>query len=175
LKTCAALDSISPVKTKQFAVIFRARSAYVGTSARITFGMGRNRYIPQGFARLSARGVPVLAIAFSFLLGMIVFLPFPGWQQLVGFISSAIVLAYGRAPLALGALRRQEPDRDVEDANRSIRAKYSRAARAHAHAALGVDVLGDPRDAVMGAHRGYSARDLEGTSGASAFTGMART
>jgi amino acid transporter len=84
---------------------------YVGTSARLTFGMGRNNYIPQGFARLSARGVPVLAIAFSFLLGMIVFLPFPGWQQLVGFISSATVLAYGTAPLALGALRRQEPDR----------------------------------------------------------------
>jgi amino acid transporter len=84
---------------------------YVGTSARITFGMGRNDYIPRGFARLNSRGVPVLAIAFSFLLGMIVFLPFPGWQQLVGFISSATVLAYGTAPLALGALRRQEPDR----------------------------------------------------------------
>jgi amino acid transporter len=84
---------------------------YVGTSARLTFGMGRNNYIPRGFARLSSRGVPVLAIAFSFLLGMIVFLPFPGWQQLVGFISSATVLAYGTAPLALGALRRQDPDR----------------------------------------------------------------
>jgi capsular exopolysaccharide synthesis family protein len=42
---------------------------------------------------------------------MIVFLPFPGWQQLVGFITSATVLAYGMAPLALGALRYQEPDR----------------------------------------------------------------
>jgi len=85
---------------------------YVGTSARLSFGMGRNRYIPKGFAQLSTRGVPVLAIAFSFLLGMIVFLPFPGWQQLVGFISSATVLAYGTAPLAMGALRKQEPDRD---------------------------------------------------------------
>ena len=84
---------------------------YVGTSARITFALGRNRYIPRPFAGLSNRGVPVLAIAFSFLLGMVVFLPFPGWQQLVGFISSATVLAYGTAPLALGALRRQEPDR----------------------------------------------------------------
>ena len=85
---------------------------YVGTSARLSFGMGRNRYIPGAFANLSARGVPVLAIVFSFLLGMIVFLPFPGWQDLVGFISSATVLAYATAPLAMGALRRQEPDRD---------------------------------------------------------------
>ena len=84
---------------------------YVGTSARLTFGMGRNRYIPKAFAVLTTRGVPVFAIAFSFLLGMIVFLPFPGWQQLVGFISSATVLAYGIVPLALGALRRQDPDR----------------------------------------------------------------
>jgi amino acid transporter len=85
---------------------------YVGTSARLSFGMGRNNYIPRGFAALSARGVPVLAIVFSFLLGMIVFLPFPGWQDLVGFISSATVLAYATAPLAMGALRRQEPDRE---------------------------------------------------------------
>jgi amino acid transporter len=84
---------------------------YVGTSARLTFGMGRNRYVPKGFAVLTTRGVPVFAIAFSFLLGMVVFLPFPGWQQLVGFISSATVLAYGIVPLALGALRKQEPDR----------------------------------------------------------------
>ena len=44
--------------------------------------------------------------------GMIVFLPFPGWQKLVGFITSATVLAYAMAPLALGALRREEPDRE---------------------------------------------------------------
>jgi amino acid transporter len=84
---------------------------YVGTSARLTFGMGRDRYVPHRFSLLSTRGVPLFAIAFSFLLGMIVFLPFPGWQQLVGFISSATVLAYSMAPLALGALRKQDPDR----------------------------------------------------------------
>jgi amino acid transporter len=55
--------------------------------------------------------VPVYAIAFSFLCGMFIFLPFPGWQQLVGFISSATVIAYAMAPLAMGALRLQEPDR----------------------------------------------------------------
>ena len=55
--------------------------------------------------------MPLFAILFAFLCGMIVFLPFPGWQELVGFISSATVLAYGTAPLALGALRMQDPDR----------------------------------------------------------------
>jgi amino acid transporter len=84
---------------------------YVGTSSRLSFALGRNRYIPAAFGHLTARGVPLLSIAFSFLCGMVVFLPFPGWQQLVGFITSATVLAYGMAPLALGALRYQEPDR----------------------------------------------------------------
>jgi amino acid transporter len=85
---------------------------YVGTSSRLTFALSRNRYIPNLFARLSTRGVPVYAIAFSFIVGMLVFLPFPGWAQLVGFISSATVIAYAMAPLAMGALRFQEPGRD---------------------------------------------------------------
>src|SRR5204863_2211956 len=67
--------------------------------------------IPAPFARLTARGTPLFAIAFSFLCGLIIFLPFPGWQQLVGFISAAAVVAYAMAPLALGALRRQDPAR----------------------------------------------------------------
>ena len=85
---------------------------YVGTSARLTFALARNRYIPAVFAALSARGVPVFAIAFSFIVGMIVFLPFPSWAALVGFISSATVIAYAMAPLAMGALRLQDPDRE---------------------------------------------------------------
>jgi amino acid transporter len=82
---------------------------YVGTSSRVSFALARNRYIPRRFSQLSPRGVPFLAIVFSFLCGMIVFLPFPGWQQLVGFITSATVLAYATAPLAFGALRREVP------------------------------------------------------------------
>ena len=39
------------------------------------------------------------------------FLPFPGWQQLVGFISERHGARLRMAPLALGALRRQEPER----------------------------------------------------------------
>jgi amino acid transporter len=83
---------------------------YVGTSSRLTFALARNRYVPRPFAMLSHRRVPVLAIAFSFICGMFLFLPFPGWQKLVGFITSATVLAYAMVPLSLGALRHEEPD-----------------------------------------------------------------
>lgn len=38
------------------------------------------------------------------------FLPFPSWQQLVGFITSATVLSFGSGPIVLAAMRRQLPD-----------------------------------------------------------------
>lgn len=83
---------------------------YTGASSRLSFALARNRYIPHQFGFLSNRGVPVVSIIFSFIIGCIMFLPFPGWQELVGFITSATVMGYATVPLALGALRRQEPD-----------------------------------------------------------------
>jgi amino acid transporter len=85
---------------------------YVGTSSRLQFALGRNRYFPRVFAHLTSRGVPIWSILFAFAVGMIVFLPFPGWQKLVGFVTSATVLAYATAPLSFGALRKQDPDRE---------------------------------------------------------------
>jgi amino acid transporter len=84
---------------------------YTGASARLSFALGRGRFIPRPFAELTPRGTPLFAIAFSFLCGLFLFLPFPGWQQLVGFISGAAVIAYAMVPLSLGALRRQDPER----------------------------------------------------------------
>jgi amino acid transporter len=83
---------------------------YLSTSSRLTFAMGRNHYIPRQFAFLSDRGVPLVSIIFAFLIGCIMFLPFPGWQTLVGFIVSAAVLGYAAVPLAFGAMRLQVPD-----------------------------------------------------------------
>jgi amino acid transporter len=84
---------------------------YTGASARLSFALARNGYVPSAFARLTPQGTPLFAIAFSFLCGLVLFLPFPGWQQLVGFISAAAVIAYAMVPLSLGALRRQDPGR----------------------------------------------------------------
>jgi len=84
---------------------------YTGASARLSFALARNGYVPAAFGRLTPRGTPLFAIAFSFICGLVLFLPFPGWQQLVGFISAAAVIAYAMVPLSLGALRRQDPGR----------------------------------------------------------------
>src|ERR687885_2030327 len=83
---------------------------YTASSSRLSFALGRNHYIPHQFGYLSDRGVPLVSVVFSFIIGCIMFLPFPGWQELVGFITSATVMGYATVPLAFGALRRQEPN-----------------------------------------------------------------
>jgi amino acid transporter len=83
---------------------------YSASSSRVLFAMARHRYVPSVFGILSERSVPIVSIIFSFLVGCAVFLPFPGWQQLVGFITAGAAMGYATVPLAFGALRRQEPD-----------------------------------------------------------------
>jgi amino acid transporter len=74
--------------------------------------MARNGNAPQALARTTDRGVPLISLVVTFIVGLIVFLPFPSWQQLVGFITSATVLSFASGPLVLSALRRQLPDHE---------------------------------------------------------------
>ncbi len=83
---------------------------YVGSSARMSFGMARNRYVPGVFEGLSSRHVPLIGIAVACVLGFLFLLPFGSWQKIIGIITGATVLSYGLQPLALTALRRQAPD-----------------------------------------------------------------
>ena len=65
-----------------------------------------------GFAAaIYLRGVPWVSVIFAFAVGMIVFLPFPGWQKLVAFITSATVIIYAAQCLSMAAMRHQLPDR----------------------------------------------------------------
>jgi amino acid transporter len=85
---------------------------YTATTSRIAYAMGRNRNAPSGLAKLNKRGVPWVAVLVTFILGLVVFLPFPSWQKLVGFITSATVLSFSSGPLVLAAMRRQLPDQE---------------------------------------------------------------
>jgi len=85
---------------------------YTTATSRISYGLSRNGYAPQLFEQADQRGVPWFGLIISFVTGVICFLPFPSWQQLVSFITSASVLMYAGAPLAYGVLRKQLPDWD---------------------------------------------------------------
>ncbi len=84
---------------------------YLTSGSRILFALSKNGYIPQTFENVSGRArVPVTAILLTAVVGLIFLLPFPSWAKLVGVVTSASVLMYAGAPLALGALRKQKPD-----------------------------------------------------------------
>jgi amino acid transporter len=85
---------------------------YVTASSRVSYGLSRNGYFPSIFERTSRRGVPWFGLIIAFVIGCVCFLPFPSWQSLVGLITSASVLMYAGAPLALGAFRARLPEAD---------------------------------------------------------------
>jgi amino acid transporter len=83
---------------------------YVTGTSRISYGLARNRYYPQIFGRVDARGVPWVGLIFAFLFGLVFLLPFPSWRSLVVLITAASVLMYAGAPLSLAAFRAQVPE-----------------------------------------------------------------
>jgi amino acid transporter len=83
---------------------------YQTSTSRIGYGLARNRYYPQFFAKVDKNGVPWISLILAFLLGLVFLLPFPSWKALVNLVTSASVLMYAAAPLSLGAFRKQVPD-----------------------------------------------------------------
>jgi amino acid transporter len=85
---------------------------YTTVTARLSYAMGRNGNAPRVLARTSDRGVPWASVFLAFVVGLIIFLPFPSWSKLVGFVTSATVLSFGSGSLVLMSMRRQLPDQE---------------------------------------------------------------
>ena len=85
---------------------------YTTVTGRVSYAMGRNGNAPRILSKTTPRGVPLVSLFVTFVVGLIVFLPFPSWQELVGFVTSATVLSFGAGTLVIGALRRELPERE---------------------------------------------------------------
>ena len=85
---------------------------YTTITSRISFAMARNGNAPQALEKTTDKGVPMVGLVLTFLVGLVAFLPFPSWQQLVGFITSATVLSFASGPLVHAALRIQAPEHE---------------------------------------------------------------
>lgn len=83
---------------------------YAAVTTRIAFANAQNGNAPTALTRLNRWGIPWVATALTFVAGCLLFLPFPGWQKIVGFITSATVLTFAIGPVAYGILRRTLPD-----------------------------------------------------------------
>lgn len=96
------------------AIISPADTAFIYTTvtSRISYAMARNGNAPRSLAQVNERGVPWASVILTFVAGVIFLLPFPGWQKLVGFVTSATVVSFGSGPLALIAMRKQLPQQE---------------------------------------------------------------
>ena len=83
---------------------------WVTTTPRILYAMGEKRLWPRLFTRVNRHGVPWIGVLATFAIGTLFVLPFPSWQKLVDYASSATVLSYGIGPVVLLAMRKAQPD-----------------------------------------------------------------
>lgn len=84
---------------------------YVTATARILYAMSKIGYVPKFLSTLNKQHFPIWAIVANFFLGMFVFLPLPGWQAMVNFLVSAMVITYAMGPIALICLRLSLPEK----------------------------------------------------------------
>lgn len=83
---------------------------YVTSTARILYAMSEIGFFPRFLTKLNQQRFPVAAILVNFVIGMFLFLPLPGWQSMVGFLVSGMVISYAMGPISLLCLRRELPN-----------------------------------------------------------------
>ncbi|KAB8033530.1 APC family permease [Fluviispira multicolorata] len=85
---------------------------YAASSTRVLYALSANGYIPEQIKKIDKRGIPSVSLWVNFFFGMLAFLPFPGWQSMVSFLSSTMITGYAIVPVCLVALRHQQPKLD---------------------------------------------------------------
>lgn len=83
---------------------------YVTSTARILYAMSQIGYVPAWLSKLNEQNFPVAAILVNFVIGMFLFLPLPGWQAMVSFLVSGMVISYAMGPIALLCMRLELPN-----------------------------------------------------------------
>ncbi len=89
---------------------FGTTLVYTAATSRILYGMALNKHLPKLFLKVNRHKIPYITLYANFLVGIFSFLPFPGWQKLVAFLSSASILSYSIGPICLLAMRKLQPD-----------------------------------------------------------------
>ena len=84
---------------------------YVATSARLSYALGEERELPSSLTQTNKRGVPVVSIIVSTVVGVLAFGPFKSWAALVNVITAATAIMYAFAPVSLAALHKVDGER----------------------------------------------------------------
>lgn len=88
---------------------FGTTLVYTAATSRIVYGMALNHHLPAVFLKVNRHNIPYVTLYANLVVGLFSFLPFPGWQKLVAFLSSASILSYSIGPLCLLAMRTLQP------------------------------------------------------------------
>lgn len=93
------------------ALIAPSGTALIFTTAtsRLTYAMGEKGFFPKLFTKLNKHNIPFWGLLINYAIGLILLLPFPGWSEMVGFVSAAGTLSFSSGPAVLLALRKQKP------------------------------------------------------------------
>lgn len=84
---------------------------YVATTARLSYALGEEREMPGALTRTNRKGVPVVSVFVTALVGALAFGPFKSWAALVKVVTDATAIMYAFAPVALAALRKVDGGR----------------------------------------------------------------
>ena len=84
---------------------------YVATSARLSYALGEEREMPSSLVTINRKGVPVISILVSAVVGLLAFGPFKSWGALVTVITATTAIMYAFAPVSLAALRKVDGSR----------------------------------------------------------------
>ena len=83
---------------------------FTASTARVGYALSEIGFLPKAFKKLTSKGVPMRGIILNFCIGLLLFLPFPGWQKLVSFVISCFIVSYIVGPISLIVLRKTEPE-----------------------------------------------------------------
>ncbi len=83
---------------------------YNTTAGRVLYATAEAGMMPKWFAKLTPAGVPLRSLGLAFCAGLLFLLPLPSWRQLIGYISSIGILAYGVGPVVLFCFRHTLPE-----------------------------------------------------------------
>ena len=86
---------------------FGTAVGFVASSSRILYSMSLQGDAPKSFSKVNRFSIPWVAIVVNFIIGMLFFLPFSGWQSMIAFLSAAIVLSLACGPICLPIFRKK--------------------------------------------------------------------
>ncbi|MDG2334341.1 MAG: APC family permease [Myxococcota bacterium] len=85
--------------------------AYMGAAARVNWMLSRCGLLPEIFGKTNKAAVPSVALLSSLAIGVLILRLPAGWEGVVNFLTTTLVIALSVGPVSLWSLREQWPDR----------------------------------------------------------------